>query len=66
MPTGEGDHTHSRWMVINTVTGDVTGSIDSRQDAPHNTIVNAVAAHLETQKFEQMPWFEGSWSVQTV
>jgi len=46
MPTGEGDYTHSRWLVIDTVTGNVTGSIDSREDAPHNTIVNAAGTHV--------------------
>ena len=46
MPTGEGDHTHSRWLVIDTATGDVRGSIDSTQNAPHNTIVNAAGTHV--------------------
>jgi DNA-binding beta-propeller fold protein YncE len=46
MPTGEDDLTHSQWQIIDTSSGNVTGSIDSTVEAPHNTIVSNNGVHV--------------------
>jgi IPT/TIG domain/Putative Ig domain len=46
MPTGEGDLTHSQWQIIDTSSGNLTGSIDSTVKAPHNTIVGNNGTHV--------------------
>ncbi|HLV94317.1 MAG TPA: immunoglobulin domain-containing protein, partial [Candidatus Acidoferrales bacterium] len=46
MPSGEGDHTHSLWYIIDSSAGNVTGTIDSGVTGPHNTIVGNSGAHV--------------------
>jgi DNA-binding beta-propeller fold protein YncE len=46
MPTGENDFAHTKWLVIQTSDGSVTGTIDSGIGAPHNTIVGNDGRHV--------------------
>ena len=46
MPTGEGDRTHSQWQIIDTFSGNITNSIDSTMNSPHNTIVSNNGTHV--------------------
>jgi DNA-binding beta-propeller fold protein YncE len=55
MPTGESDYAHSKWLTIDTATGEVAGSIDAGVTAPHNTIVSNDGRHVYMDGVGQDP-----------